>query len=216
MAPLLGTGLLLGWSVAWPPGPINAEIARRCIAGGFWSGFGLLVGACVGDATWAILVSLGVGLLFTGPRMHAAMGMLSVALLLGLALVFLRGAWRALRAEAPPAAGPSRFDSRRASFLLGMTMALTSPWNVAFWLAAIGRPELSSQGTAALFAVVAAVIAGALAWGLVWSGTVVLLHGRVGKGGGAGARWWDVGVRAATGVLMLYFAVGSARALWAG
>ena len=65
LLPLLATGFLLGWSVAWPPGPINAEIARRCLAGGFWAGFSLLLGACSGDALWAVLVSLGVGLLFT-------------------------------------------------------------------------------------------------------------------------------------------------------
>jgi threonine/homoserine/homoserine lactone efflux protein len=212
LLPLLGTGLLLGWSVAWPPGPINAEIARRCIAGGFWSGFGLLLGACAGDATWAIAVSLGVGLVFTGPTARAAMGALSVALLVVLGLIFLRGAYKAWRG--PPASGPKRFDGRRASFFLGLTLALTSPWNAAFWLAAIGRPELTRLGTSALFAMVGAVIAGALAWGLVWSGSVVLLHRRL--GGGAGARWWDVAVRASTGLLMLYFALASTRALLAG
>lgn len=204
---LMGTGLLLGWSVAWPPGPINAEIARRCLAGGFWSGFSLLLGACAGDATWAILVSLGVGLVFTGPRMHLAMGALSVALLLGLAAMFLRGAWRAWHAA--PSAGPARFDSGRASLMLGMTLALTSPWNIAFWLAAIGRPELSSQGTVALFTMVAAIIAGALAWGLIWSAIVVLLRRRTASGG----RGWATGLHAATGGLMLYFALTSARAL---
>ncbi len=206
---LLGTGVLLGWSVAWPPGPINAEIARRCLAGGFWSGFSLLLGACLGDATWALLVSLGVGLLFTGPRMHLAIGGLSVLLLLGLAAMFLRGAWRAW--QAAPVSGPARFDSRRASLLLGMTLALTSPWNIAFWLAAIGRPELAGQGAAALLAMVAAIIAGALAWGLVWSAIVVLLRRRAGSGG----RWWAVGLNAATAGLMLYFAVSSVRALLA-
>jgi threonine/homoserine/homoserine lactone efflux protein len=211
LLPLLGTGFLLGWSVAWPPGPINAEIARRCLARGFWAGFGLLLGACSGDALWAVLVSIGVGVLFAGPTARAAMGALSVALLLVLAFMFLRGAWRSMRAPAV-APAPSRFDGRRASYLLGATMALTSPWNVAFWLAAIGRPEFSRYGASALLVVVAAVIAGALTWGLIWSGSVVLLR----RQAGAGARGWDVGVKALTGALMLYFAVASARALLAG
>jgi len=92
---LLATGFLLGWSVAWPPGPINAEIARRCLAGGFWAGFSLLVGACSGDALWAVLVSLGIGVLFVAPLARSIMGFVSVALLVALSLVFLRGAWRA-------------------------------------------------------------------------------------------------------------------------
>ena len=199
--PLLGTGFLLGWSVAWPPGPINAEIARRCLA----AGFGLLCGACSGDALWAVLVSLGVGVLFAAPVLRLGMGIVSIALLLALAWLFLRGAWRGLRA--PAAAGPGKFDSKRASYLLGVGMALTSPWNVAFWLAAVGRPEIAGSGTPALLAMAAAVIAGALTWGVLWSSAVVLLRRR------ATGRWWDATVKALTGALMLYFAVESARRL---
>ena len=205
---LLGTGFLLGWSVAWPPGPINAEIARRCLARGFRAGFGLLLGACSGDALWALLVALGVGTLFTTPALHLLLGVISIALLLALAAVFLRGAWRDLRV--PPAPVPARFDGGRASFLLGATMALTSPWNVAFWLAAVGRPEMTRYGLAALLVLVAAVIAGALAWGLLWSAAVLLLRRR------AGGRGWGVAVKALTGVLMLYFALHSALLLGHG
>lgn len=210
LLPLLGTGFLLGWSVAWPPGPINAEIARRCLARGFWAGFGLLLGACSGDALWAVLVSLGVGVLFAGAGARLAMGCLSIALLLALAFVFLRGAVRSWRAPVA-AAAPARFDSHRASYVLGAGMALSSPWNVAFWLAAMGRPEMTGQGTGALLLMAGAVIAGALTWGLLWSGAVVLLHRRAGPGG----RAWDVAVKALTGLLMLYFAVTSARGLLA-
>jgi threonine/homoserine/homoserine lactone efflux protein len=209
LLPLLGTGYLLGWSVAWPPGPINAEIARRCLARGFWAGFGVLLGACSGDALWAVLVSLGVGALFTTPALRLAMGVVSVILLLALAFVFLRGAWRGLRATSAVSPAPSTFDSGRASFLLGVGMALTSPWNVAFWLAAVGRPELSGYGTPALLTMAGAVIAGALTWGLLWSGSVLLLRRR------AGGRWWDIAVKALTGALMLYFAAASVQRLLA-
>lgn len=207
---LMGTGFLLGWSVAWPPGPINAEIARRCLARGFWAGFGLLLGACSGDALWALLVSLGVGAVLTTPALHAALGVVSITLLLVLAALFLRGAWADLRrpagaeAAAPP---PARFDSARTSYLLGMTMALTSPWNVAFWLAAVGRPEMTRFGLAALLVVAGSVIAGALTWGLLWSTAVLLLRRR------AAGRAWTVAVKALTGALMLYFAVRSALLL---
>ncbi len=214
LSPLLATGFLLGWSVAWPPGPINAEIARRCLAGGFWAGFALLLGACSADALWVVLVSLGVGLVFTGPLMREIMGVVSVALLIALSFVFLRGAWRALTsAQAAPAA-PSRFDSRRASFFLGAAMALTSPWNVAFWLAAIGRPEMAGYATPALLVMAAAVIAGALTWGVLWSASVVLLHRRADSG--AAGRWWAFGVDLATGALMAYFALRSAARLFGG
>ncbi len=211
---LLATGFLLGWSVAWPPGPINDEIARRCLAGGFWAGFSLLVGACSGDALWAVLVSLGIGILFVAPLARAIMGVVSVALLIALSFVFLRGAWRALRGPRPAAAEPPRFDSRRAGFLLGAGMALTSPWNVAFWLAAIGRPEMSGYRLAELLAMAAAVLAGALTWGIIWSGSVTVLRRRADSGNSG--RWWAFGVDFATGALMAAFAIRSALRLLAG
>jgi threonine/homoserine/homoserine lactone efflux protein len=204
---LLLYGLLLGWSVAWPPGPINAEIARRCLANGFWAGYGLILGATSGDIVWALVVALGVGVVLQGPTMHAALGVLSVALLLILAATFLRGAWRSLRGA--PAASP-RFDSHRASYLLGLTLALTSPWNIAFWLAAIGRPEMSGQGPAALLLVIAGVVTGVLLWGFLWSGVVLLLRRA------ASGRAWDVAVKTLTGLLMLYFAATSILRLLAG
>ena len=213
LAPLLLTGFLLGWSVAWPPGPINAEIARRCLAGGFWAGFSLLLGACGGDALWAVLVSLGVGVVFAAPLAREIMGVVSVGLLVALSLVFLRGAWRALRRDGASTIAPSRFDSRRASFVLGAAMALTSPWNVAFWLAAMGRPEMAGYATTGLLIMAAAVIAGALSWGVLWSLSVVLLRGR---GGPGAARWWAFGVDLATSALMATFAFRSAARLIAG
>lgn len=204
---LFAYGFLLGWSVAWPPGPINAEIARRSLARGFWAGYGLILGATTGDVLWALVVALGIGVVFQGPTMRLVMGVLSVALLLFLGVTFLRGAWRSLRGAPPPAA---KFDDARASYLLGLTLALTSPWNIAFWLAAIGRPEMSGQGAASLMAVIAGVVTAVLAWGFLWSGIVLLLRRA------ASGRTWDVAVRTLTGLLMLYFAATSILRLAAG
>ena len=212
--PLLATGFLLGWSVAWPPGPINAESARRCLAGGFWAGFSLLLGACSGDALWAVLVSLGIGILFVAPLARAVMGVVSVALLVALSVVFVRGACRALRAPRPTVAAPPRFDSRRAGFLLGAGMALTSPWNVAFWLAAIGRPEMAGYRLAELLTMAAAVLAGALTWGIIWASSVTLIGRRAGAGDSG--RWWTFGVDLLTGALMAGFAIASALRLLGG
>jgi threonine/homoserine/homoserine lactone efflux protein len=210
---LLATGFLLGWSVAWPPGPINAEIARRCAAGDLRAGMAVLFGASSADALWAVAVALGVGLLFTAAPARAAMGAVSVALLLALAVLFLRGAWRAFARGPEPAPAfdpPARFASARGGFWLGAAMALTSPWNVAFWLAAMSRPELTGAKAGALLIVAAAVIAGALTWGVLWATSNALLHRGL---EGAAKRWWTIGVDLATGALMLYFAAASARRL---
>lgn len=208
IAALAGSGFLMGWSVAWPPGPINAEMARRCLAGGFWAGFSLILGACSGDGLWAVLVALGVGVVFTGPVAQVVLGVLSLGLLAMLAVTFARRAYAAFQGQSGGAA--PRFDSGRASFMLGATMALTSPWNVTFWLAAIGRPGMAGLGVPSLLLVAVSVMAGAATWGLAWASTVVLLRERV--QGGAG-RWGAVVMNGATAVLMLWFLVGSARRL---
>ncbi|MBI1778319.1 MAG: LysE family transporter [Proteobacteria bacterium] len=199
---LFGYGFALGWSVAWPPGPINAEIARRVLAQGFWPGVSLCLGACAGDALWAVGVAIGAGVFFTLPAAHLGLGLLSTLLLLVMAGMFLRGAWHGVavwRGLAEPTA-PGRFESGRGGLVLGLTLALTSPWNVAFWLAVIGRPESAELGLAASFVVVAAVILGAASWGVVF-GLAVLALGR----SFAGAPW-EVFAKATTALLMLYFA----------
>ena len=62
----LANGFILGWSVGWPPGPINAEMIRRGLlpkerGGGFWGAWPIGLGACTGDFLWAFCVSLGAG-----------------------------------------------------------------------------------------------------------------------------------------------------------
>ncbi|MBM3601177.1 MAG: hypothetical protein FJX35_23515 [Alphaproteobacteria bacterium] len=202
LAPLVASGFVLGWSVAWPPGPINAEIARRAVARGFFSAVAVGLGACAGDALWALAVVLGAGLLVRGPVMTWVLGTVSVVLLLVLAFQFLRAALAGARAwrGGTWAARVSRFDSARAGFLLGLVTALTSPWNVAFWIAVAGRPDLAAQGIDAALVLAAAVIIGAATWVLVMGTLICLFRARL------DGPLWDVTTHGATGLLMVYFA----------
>ena len=70
---LVAQGLLLGWSVAWPPGPINAEMIRRALARGFWPAFAVGAGASSGDFAWAVAVALGAGALADLPGVRPAL-----------------------------------------------------------------------------------------------------------------------------------------------
>src|SRR6266403_5999207 len=59
----LANGYILGWSVAWPPGPINAKMIRRGLlpkdrGGGFWSAWPIGLGACSGDFLFSLFVVL--------------------------------------------------------------------------------------------------------------------------------------------------------------
>jgi threonine/homoserine/homoserine lactone efflux protein len=188
-APLVVQGLLLGWSVAWPPGPVNAEMIRRGLTLGFLSAVAVGAGA------------LGAGALADLPGVRPALGVISLALLLFLAWSFLSGAWRTWRrhGRGGPAAALGRLDTARGGFLLGLTMALSSPWNIAFWLAVIGQQAGSTLTLDRSFVLAGAVVVAAMLWTLVLCTGVQL-----------GARFatptWEILTRAATGVLMLFFA----------
>ena len=202
-------GFLLGWSVAWPPGPINAEMLRRGLlpkahGGGFWSAWRVGLGACTGDGLWALGVSLGAGALINTPKMRVILGLISLCLLLFLTATFTRGAWRAWcdrRAHLHPAAEVPRQKRGLPGFLLGFTLALTSPWNIGFWLAVIGSQSgrLSGSFLNSLF-LAGSVLLGAITWGFVLATTVKF-----------GARIfsrpsWQIATQALTALLMLYFA----------
>lgn len=202
-------GFLLGWSVAWPPGPINAEMLRRGLlprtqGGGFWAAWRVGLGACTGDALWALGVSAGAGAFINTPNVRVTLGIISLALLLFLAANFMRGAWRAWcdrHAHLNPAAEVPRQKRGLPGFLLGFTLALTSPWNIGFWLAVIGSQSarLSGNFLNAVF-LAGSVLLGAIAWGFVFA-TAIKLGTRI-----FSRPSWQIATQALTALLMLYFA----------
>lgn len=207
-------GLILGWSVAWPPGPINAEMIRRALVpraqgGGFWAAWQLGLGACTGDFIWALGVAAGAGALLASPRLHLALGVISFLLLLFLAFNFARGAWRTARASAERASapGPARQSSASRGYVLGLILALTSPWNIGFWFAVIGG-QGAVQGHATFLTsltLAAAVVSGAIAWTIVLC-TALKLGARI-----FARPAWQVGTQAVSALVMLFFA---ARLVW--
>jgi threonine/homoserine/homoserine lactone efflux protein len=200
--PLIAKGLLLGWSIAWPPGPINSEMIRRGLSRGFWQAWAVGLGACTGDFLWALAVTLGAGVLTKIPGVRTTLAAISLILLLLLAFVFFRNAIHGLRLFREGSVAPvaSALDSSKGGYLLGIGMALSSPWNIAFWLAVIGQQTGVALSLVSSLTLAAAVVLGASAWGFFLCTTVRL-----------GARFatprWEIVTNGVTGLLMLYFAV---------
>ncbi len=199
-------GLVLGWSVAWPPGPVNAEMIRRGLLprsahGGFWAAWLVGLGACTGDFFWALGVSAGAGAVINTPRIRAALAVISLVLLLLLAAVFAVGAWKTARTQGAPSVAAAPKRRGLPGYFLGLTLTLTSPWNIGFWLAVIGSQSGTTAGSFAHSVFLAiSVVLGAIAWGCILSLAVHL-----------GARIfshpaWQIGTQALTAVVMLYFA----------
>jgi threonine/homoserine/homoserine lactone efflux protein len=204
-------GLVLGWSVAWPPGPINAEMIRRALlphgqGGGFWAAWQLGLGACTGDFIWALGVAAGAGALLASPRLHVALRVTSFLLLLFLAFTFARGAWR----TAQDARAQPNDDSRQSKvarsnargYWLGLVLALTSPWNIGFWFAVVGGQGSTQRQMNFLhsLALAAAVVSGAIAWTIVLC-TALKLGARIFARPG-----WQIATQALSALVMLFFA----------
>lgn len=208
--PTIVRGLILGWSVAWPPGPINAEMIRRALlprgeGGGFWRAWQLGLGACTGDFCWALAVAAGAGAFLSSPRLHLLLGIISLSLLLFLAFTFARGAWRAWRtqrAKKPSVDATLAARSIRRGYFLGLILALTSPWNIGFWFAVVGGQDVMRGGGSFLnsLTLAAAVVTGAIIW-------TVTLCIALKLGARIFARpSWQIATQALTAVVMFLFA----------
>ncbi|HVE70100.1 MAG TPA: LysE family transporter [Thermoanaerobaculia bacterium] len=195
--PLLAKGLLLGWSVAWPPGPINSEMIRRGLSRGFWPAYSVGLGACSADFLWALAVALGAGALGNIRAVQLALAAISFVLLLVLAATFTRNALRVLRGD--PQQKASMLDTGRGGWLLGFGMALTSPWNIAFWLAVVGQQAGATLAIVPSLVLATGVVIGAVVWGFVLC-TATRLGARF------ASPMWEVVTNAATALLMLWFA----------
>jgi len=213
---ILFNGFVLGWSVAWPPGPVNAEMIRRGLlpreqGGGFWETWRVGLGACTGDFIWALAVAAGAGALLNNQGVRTALGAISLVLLLVLTAVFSRAAWKTTcRAKSLDVPGLAKQERGKGGYLLGLLFVMSSPWNIGFWLAVVGSQQSIMAPPSFLISLMlaCAVVLGALTW------TVVLCVA-VRLGAGIFARhMWQVGAQALTAVVIAYFAAKLALQLF--
>ena len=177
----LAFGFLLGLSLAAPPGPMNALIAKEASRHGFGHGVKAGVGAPVADVLWLLAMYVGFGRLFEGGRfVTAAAGVGAVVM-----TVFAYQAWEQ---RAPRAA------DRPATFWAFLLAALTNPYQAAWWLSG-GFVFVQSQGAAGI----PGFLLGIFGWVLVFA--FLVAHGA--------DRWTWFGpvVRYASAGLLGFFAV---------
>ncbi len=218
MSSTVFNGFILGWSVAWPPGPVNAEMIRRGLlpreqGGGFWVAWRMGLGACTGDFIWAIAITAGAAALLNRRPVRFALAIISVVLLLLLAFTFMRATWKTVRnwtagravVESSLQADNSNSVRRRISgnsYFLGLLFALTSPWNIGFWLAVVGSQQTMSTQRSFLHSLTlaGAVVLGAVTW-------TIVLCSAVRSGTRIFARpILQIWTQALTAMVMLYFA----------
>lgn len=131
------SAIILGFIFNAAPGPVFAETLRRGLDGGFRSALAVQVGSLVGDACWALLGLLGVGLLLQLDALRLPLGLAGAAYLFYLARDSWRSASRIISLRTNTAFSGSAARS-------GVLLSLSNPQNIAYW-AAIGS-ALGSLG----------------------------------------------------------------------
>lgn len=177
--PFLAKGLVLGFSIAAPVGPIGVLCFRRALERGFWPAAAGGLGTAAADAAYAAVAAFGLAAVSGALLGHQrALGLVGGAALLWLgARAFVaRPAERA--AEAPGArAGGGLAAMFAATFLL----TLANPATILSFAAVFAGLGLvgAMRGGAAATVLVLGVFAGSMLWWILLAGTVSALRDRV-------------------------------------
>lgn len=198
----LGKGLLIGFAIAAPVGPIGVLCIRRTLAQGRLAGFLSGLGAATADALYGAVAGFGVtvvsGFLLAQRLWIELAGGL---FLLAMGMRILRAAPAQTAAEAPP-----RGAGLAANYLSTFLLTLTNPMTVIAFVGIFAALGIATGGgnPAAAAALVAGVFLGSSAWWLILAGGVSLVRERFDPGR---MRWVN---RAAGAILILF----GALALW--
>ena len=201
---LLATAFGLGLLLNAAPGPVFAETVRRGIRGGYRTALAVQAGSIIGDAAWAAIGLVSIGLLLQLDVLRVPIGVAGSAYLVWLAF----DSWKSAQHEFS-LASPEPADHREG-LTAGLLLSLTNPQHLAYW-AAIGS-ALGSFGVAhPTFAHYAIFFAGFLASSVVWAFVMSALVDRLFRR--IGARWARFTYRACA-IALLALAIAMARELW--
>lgn len=184
---ILGIGVLMGIAFAAPPGAVTAETFRRGVRGGFGNAFGVQLGSLIGDATYAILALGGLATLAQNHTFEITLGAFGAMFLMYLAWTSFQSARVVeLPVVAKPLGGEGEWGREfsglhhKDSFLSGLTLSLTNPWAIAFWLslggglASLGLTGASALQIALFFS---SFMVGSALWALILSIAIARVRG---------------------------------------
>ncbi len=191
-------GLVLGWGVAIPIGPMNIEIMRRNLRFGTRYGIAFGSGTCSADLTYLILLSLGAL-----PFLHypVVFNIISICGAFVLAW-FAWGAFKMKPLNAELNVSPDilkRFAGK--DFVQGYLMTITSPFTILFWASVSSQiVALSEINPHAWVFTGAGVLIGTYSWALGFNTVLHFTKHRISE---TLMHW----LNRAGGVILLLFAV---------
>jgi L-lysine exporter family protein LysE/ArgO len=168
MLEALGKGILLGLGAAAPIGPVNVEIARRSLRGGYGAGFFLGLGAVTVDVTYAILVSLSIRPVIDRPWLVTILTLFGSAFLGYLGYLCLRDFFRDVE---PDLSADSRPVTR--GYVTGLLMTSLNPMTLVFWFVGVPGQAASLRDPGMELPLLSAgVFLGAVSWVLFFAGLI--------------------------------------------
>ena len=190
MVQLFCKGLVVGFSIAAPVGPIGLLCIRRTLAEGRLRGLATGLGAAAADAVYGAVAGLGltaVSGFLVGQQLWLGLGGGVFLCYLGVRTFLSPPTTRAAAAADGGLAG---------AFLSTFVLTLTNPLTILSFVAVFAGLGLGGgAGGGGAAALVAGVFAGSCAWWLLLSGAVALLRTRLGP-------VWMLGINRVSGALL--------------
>lgn len=203
MLTLFATAFVLGLVFNAAPGAVFAETIRQGLRGGYRSALAVQLGSLVGDASWAVLGLVAIGLALQWDALRWPVGLAGAAYLVYLSW----DSWQA--AKQVHEVRPEGTGDLQTPLRAGVLMSLTNPQNLAYWAAMGGAMGAVGvvQPTVLDYAV---FFAGFMVSSLLWCFVCAALVDRVFRRAGAG--WARFTYRLCAAVLLV-LALGTLRDL---
>lgn len=191
---LLARGMLLGFSVAAPVGPIGLLCIRRTLIDGRAAGFASGLGAATADLFYGCIAAFGLTAVTTALTGNAFW----LRLIGGLFMLYL--GVQTFRTMPAVRAAESNAQGLIGAYLSTLVLTVTNPLTIlafAAMFAALGAGNVGGDYGAAML-VAAGVFLGSACWWLLLSGGVSLLRTRMNE------PWLRV-INRASGVMIIGF-----------
>lgn len=154
-------GMTIGVALAAPIGPINIEIIKRGIQGGYLRGWLVGLGALSADTVYAALIVSGLTPVADSPALRVPLFLAGAIMLTWVGYHSVR---TALRREA---IHEGTAPSGRRSYVTGLLMAVFNPMGIVYWLsvgAALVADAVERVGTVGSPLLVGGVFVGIFLW----------------------------------------------------
>lgn len=124
----LVAGILIGLSLAVPPGPVNAIIAAESVKKSYLNGMKVGLGAMTADATFLVITLVGVTVLFTGDAVKIIVSLAGGLILAYMAVMILKDFNKPLKGDGK--------ENLKNPYLTGLTIGITNPSQILWWITA--------------------------------------------------------------------------------